>query len=333
MVVSANQPQIERGCQEFFFGGGRGVAKIFEAAGWNFKDFAVGQFCLNKFWAFLIMERMKTFKRFFAFVLLCAAVCAPLFAGSVKVVPVKSEAMNKDIKTLVVLPDACANADANKKFPVVYLLHGFGGNYKSWLDIKPNLPDLADRYGIIFVLTDGATSWYWDSPVNPKLKYETFVSKELVDFIDANFKTRAEAAGRAVSGLSMGGHGALWLAINHPDVFGAAGSTSGGVDIRPFPKNWDMAKNLGEYKDNPQVWDAHTVTENLDKIGKDTPAFIIDCGFDDFFFKVNEALHEKMLSRKIAHDYLTRPGAHNGKYWNNSIDYHIVFFDKFFNRK
>ena len=48
----------------------------------------------------------------------------------------------------------------------------------------------------------------------------------------------------------MGGHGALWLAIRHQDIFGAAGSTSGGVDIRPFPDNWDMKKQLGEYKNN-----------------------------------------------------------------------------------
>lgn len=257
-----------------------------------------------------------------------ALLTTSLFAGTVEEVLVKSDSMNKQIKHIVVLPDSYQKG--NKNYSVVYLLHGFGGNTRTWLDIKPNLPALADRYDIMFVLTDGATSWYWDSPVNPALKYETFMSKELISYIDSNYRTVKSPKGRAISGFSMGGHGALWLTINHPDVFGAAGSTSGGVDIRPFPKNWDMEKNLGSYAENKEVWDSYTVIEALDKIAKNPPAIIFDCGFSDFFFGVNEALHAKLLKMKIPHDYLTRPGVHDNQYWNNSIDYHIVFFSKFF---
>ena len=64
----------------------------------------------------------------------------------------------------------------------------------------------------------------------------------------------------------MGGHGALWLAIRHQDIFGAAGSTSGGVDIRPFPDNWDMKKQLGEYINNKEIWDNHTVINQINKL-------------------------------------------------------------------
>lgn len=70
----------------------------------------------------------------------------------------------------------------------------------------------------------------------------------------------------------------------------------------------------------------------LDKIQNGDLALIIDCGEQDFFLDVNKALHAKLLERKIDHDFITRPGAHNGKYWNNSIDYQILFFDKFFRR-
>ena len=63
-----------------------------------------------------------------------------------------------------------------------------------------------------------------------------FISSELVKYIDEHYKTIADRKGRAITGLSMGGHGAMWNAIRHKDMFGASGSTSGGMDIRPFPK-------------------------------------------------------------------------------------------------
>lgn len=76
-------------------------------------------------------------------------------------------------------------------------------------------------------LPDGANSWYWDSPLDPASQFETFVAQELPDWIDARYLTIPSREGRAVTGLSMGGHGALWVALRHKDRFGAAGSTSG----------------------------------------------------------------------------------------------------------
>ena len=104
------------------------------------------------------------------------------------------------------------------------------------------------------------------SPADPKSKYETYVAKELVKFVDDNFRTIKSPKGRAIAGLSMGGHGAMWLAIRHRDTFGAAGCLSGGVDIRPFPNNWDMAKSLGKYSQNKEVWDKHTVINEVDTL-------------------------------------------------------------------
>ena len=162
--------------------------------------------------------------------------------------------------------------------------------------------------------------------------YETFVSSELVKYIDEHYKTIADRKGRAITGLSMGGHGAMWNAIRHKDTFGAGGSTSGGVDIRPFPLNWEMAKQLGEFAHNKKSWDEHTVINQIDKIENGDLAIIIDCGESDFFLNVNKDLHNRLLARKINHDFITRPGGHTGKYWNNSIDYQILFFDKFFKK-
>jgi S-formylglutathione hydrolase FrmB len=113
-------------------------------------------------------------------------------------------------------------------------------------------------------------------------------------------------------------------------LFGASGSTSGGVDIRPFPNNWEIKKALGEYEKNKSVWDENTVNTLVEWLRKDQLKIIIDCGLDDFFLKVNRSLHEKLQALKIDHDYIERPGEHNANYWKNSIDYQLLFFKKYF---
>lgn len=270
-------------------------------------------------------------KRIFLLAVLLLLLAAPSFAARVDTLLVNSPSMNKDVQVIVVTPDVALGKKA-VACPVIYLLHGYGGNAKTWIGVKPNLPQIADEKGIIFVCPDGKNSWYWDSPKNPSYRYETFISSELVKYIDEHYKTVADRKGRAITGLSMGGHGAMWNAIRHKDTFGAGGSTSGGVDIRPFPLNWEMAKQLGEFAHNKKSWDEHTVINQIDKIENGDLAIIIDCGESDFFLNVNKDLHNRLLARKINHDFITRPGGHTGKYWKNSIDYQILFFDKFFRK-
>ena len=270
-------------------------------------------------------------KRIFLLAVLLLLLAAPSFAARVDTLLVNSPSMNKDVQVIVVTPDAALGKKA-VACPVIYLLHGYGGNAKTWIGVKPNLPQIADEKGIIFVCPDGKNSWYWDSPKNPSYRYETFISSELVKYIDEHYKTVADRKGRAITGLSMGGHGAMWNAIRHKDTFGAGGSTSGGVDIQPFPLNWEMAKQLGEFAHNKKSWDEHTVINQIDKIENGDLAIIIDCGESDFFLNVNKDLHNRLLARKINHDFITRPGGHTGKYWKNSIDYQILFFDKFFRK-
>ncbi len=251
-------------------------------------------------------------------------------ASKVDTVVTYSNAMKKEIKAVIVTPDSYSKA---KNYPVVYLLHGYSGNYAGWVKSKTVL-ESADRYDQIIVCADGGYgSWYWDSPVDPAFKYETYVSKELVAWVDNRYSTIKEAGGRAIAGLSMGGHGALFLAIKHPDIFGATGSMSGGVDIRPFPHNWDLAKRLGKYPENPDNWEKNTIINMLHLIQPKTLSIIIDCGTEDFFFKVNEALHQQMLYRNIQHDYIVRPGAHNWAYWENAVAYQLLFFKDFFAKK
>ena len=274
-------------------------------------------------------HKMKTL---LARILLLCCCCLSLTAQAAKVDSLKvySDQMRKDVRIVTITPDA---ALTGKKCPVVYLLHGFGGYEGSWLKIKPNLPDLADHYGFILVCPDGTDSWYWDSPVVKNSHYESFVSQELVKYIDQHYATLPEARYRAITGLSMGGHGALWLAIRHPETFSSCGSMSGGLDIRPFPEKWNMKKYIGTLHQNKNNWDNYTVINQLDKIHPGTLAITIDCGADDFFYHVNCSVHEALLKRKIAHDFTIRPGAHTLEYWNNSIDYHLLFFQKQFARR
>jgi S-formylglutathione hydrolase FrmB len=151
------------------------------------------------------------------------------FAQGAKVDTVEtySYAMHKKIKAVVITPD---NYNPLKKYPVLYILHGYGGNYGGWVNDFPVVKPMADQYSIIMVCADGlVSSWYFDSPVDKNWKYETYVSSELVSWVDKHFSTKQNKKGRAIMGLSMGGHGALYLTLKHQDVFGAAGSMSGGL--------------------------------------------------------------------------------------------------------
>lgn len=247
-----------------------------------------------------------------------------------QVVAIKSTKMGRDINATIVVPEQYFDPDLQEEqFPVVYLLHGADGSYRDWPS-KADLDDLASEYGVIIACPDGQDSWYFDSPIDPKMQFETFVTQELVGYVDGHYRTLPERRYRAITGLSMGGHGALWCAWRHPDVFGACGSMSGGVDISQFPDRWNIHKRLGAYADNKQRWQDHSVISLVPKLKDGQQAIIIDDGSEDFFYKVNCELHDALLKAKISHDFTIRPGNHSWTYWVNSLDYHMLFFAKYF---
>lgn len=255
--------------------------------------------------------------------------CALLLARAARIdsLSMRTFLLESPEQVYVVVPDSVG---ADQRLPVVYLLHGHGGAAGQWLKTQPRLPELADQYGMIFVLPDGHNSWYFDSPVDDKMQMETFITDELVKYIDRNYPTIADARHRAVTGFSMGGHGALYLAFRHPDVFGNAGSMSGGVDILPFPERWNIKDYLGDYNQYPQRWAEASVINNVDRLKPGDVNIIFDCGVDDFFARVNDRLHETLMVKKIPHDYISRPGGHSHPYWANSLLYHLLYFDSKF---
>ena len=240
--------------------------------------------------------------------------------------------MGKTLPNLVILPDSYA--DNAKEYPVVYLLHGAGGNFKDWFRKVPELALYVDQYDFIIVCPDGGkTSWYFDSPIDESMQYETYISEEVVASVDKHYRTLPKRNSRAIAGLSMGGHGAFYLAFRHQDIWGAAGSMSGGLDIRPFPTRWDISKRLGTYAENKNVWEDNTVINSVYLLDGKDMKLIFDCGIDDFFYDANCRMHNKLLERNIPHDFISRPGAHTKEYWANSVKYQLYFFNDFFDQK
>jgi S-formylglutathione hydrolase FrmB len=267
-------------------------------------------------------------RKFIALVLFCVCLYSRTNAATVDTALTHSAAMHKDIKVVVVKP---ADYTAGKRFPVIYLLHGFSGNYSDWIKKVPAIADLADTYHVIIVCPDGNfAGWYFDSPMNSEWKYETYVAGELINYIDKHYATLADKKHRAITGLSMGGHGALFLAFKHQDVFGAAGSMSGVVDIRQFPDSFGIEQVLGKYSEHPDRWEQNSVVNMLYLLKPNSLAITFDCGYDDMMYASNQELHQNLLDRKIPHDYTIRPGGHSWEYWSNSINYQVLFFSRYF---
>jgi S-formylglutathione hydrolase FrmB len=254
------------------------------------------------------------------------------FAASVDTATVYSCSMKKNVKCVVIKPDTYKNS--NIRFPTVYLLHGYSDRYDAWVQNVPTVKDYADLMQQIIVCPDGGySSWYFDSPVDSTFRYETHIAKEVVGYIDLHYKTIPNRTHRAIAGLSMGGHGALYIALKHSDIFGSAGSMSGGVDLRPFPTQWDIAKRIGDEHTYNSNWQDMSVINLIERHPSQPISMVIECGTEDFFYQVNLQLHKKMMELKIPHDYTERPGRHTWAYWTNAVEYQLLFFKKFFNQK
>ena len=252
------------------------------------------------------------------------------YAAIVDTVEIRSEAMNKTRKCVVITPGI--NKKTKELFPTLYLLHGFGGNYANWMKRVPELTNYADEHKIVIVCPDGEFgSWYFDSPVDSSMRYETYVAKEVPAHIEANYPVIKDRKARAISGLSMGGHGGLFLGFRHADFFGACGSMSGALVIDRITRGFQVEKRLGDTANKQRYFD-YSIMKEMEKYPKDSIAIIMDCGIDDIIIEMSRAAHQKMLSLKIPHDYIERPGKHEWKYWGNAIKYQLLFFRTFFDK-
>jgi len=253
-------------------------------------------------------------------------------AATVDTVEIYSNSMFRSVKTVVVRP-ASYDTEKNKRFPVLYLLHGAFGSYSNWIRRVPHIQELADQYHMMIVCPDGGyTSWYFDSPVDSTYRFETFVGTEVPQYIDQHYRTVNDRSGRAITGLSMGGQGSVFLAFRHAEQFSACGSMSGALHITPIRKKYDLDKRLGDTVRNKSYWTDWSALNVIEKYPKDSLSILIDCGTEDFVYPMNKAIHEKLAKLKIPHEYTERPGEHNWAYWANAIDYHVLYFRKHFDK-
>ncbi|MBC8491617.1 MAG: esterase family protein [Candidatus Marinimicrobia bacterium] len=253
-----------------------------------------------------------------------------LQAASLDTVVIKSKAMQKKPKAVIVLPDAYQNSKSG--FPVLYLLHGWSGAYDNWSK-KMDLGPLSDRYSIIIVCPDGGyAGWYLDSPLKKDSQYETYISGEVLRYIDKHYRTIEDTDGRFICGISMGGHGAISLLAKHPDLYAAAGSMSGVMALTSSSKHFGIGQLIGDYETHRDKWEQYSCLNMIENLAGLDKGIVIDCGIADFTIDINRQMHRKLMELGIPHDYYERPGEHSWDYWTNALEYHIMYFIKFRDR-
>ena len=247
-----------------------------------------------------------------------------LFSYETQEIKIYSKAMDKSPNATVILPKSYGKT--NKKYPVVYMLHGWTGDNKNFTYYDKEIGKLADLYDLILVMADGNfNKWYFDSTVNPKYQYGTYVGKEIPEYIDKNYKTIKNRSARAITGYSMGGFGAFNAVMNYPETFGNLGSMSGSVDLEKYHTKWNIEKIFGAQAD----WESVAVKNNLYKILDKKINIILGCGTEDEFITINRELHQKMIMLDIPHTYIERPGKHDWDYWRTELEFQLLYFSKY----
>jgi len=261
--------------------------------------------------------------------LLCAAalvlVSHPAGAARIDTVDIPSRAMGRAFPALVVVPEQTRYDSL--RFPVLYLLHGYASGHRSMSEIV-DLARAADTYGFFIVCPSAPDSWYFDSPADTTVRFETYVVQEITEWVDSRYRTRADRSGRALCGISMGGHGAFYLAFRHPDLFGAAVSISGVLNLRQTTQPEALARVLGPFEKHAARWDRWSIEHMADSLVPGSLALAIDCGTEDRFLESNRRVHARFLARGIDHDYAERPGGHDRSYWRRALEQELLFISQ-----
>jgi S-formylglutathione hydrolase FrmB len=252
--------------------------------------------------------------------------------------------MKKSLKAAITIPSSYQKGQS--RYPVVYLLHGGSGAFSDWhqkVTEKGLVNRMAEEHDLIIVTPGvGPASYYYDSPLLDSVRYETYITQELIPFIDANYRTLARKEARAITGLSMGGHGAITLAAKHPTLFIAAGSMSGvmnidtdlwkvGEEFRNLRKQ-GQKEMLGAINYKGPVFSSYTAVGLIDQLKNQKIYLLFDCGIDDFLIETNRQMHSLLMEKKVPHEYIERPGAHTWNYWTEALPVQFFFLTKYLKR-
>lgn len=232
-----------------------------------------------------------------------------------------STLVGKSLPYNVVLPRGYGLITSRgKRYPVLYLLHGWGGNFNSWIR-ETALTQYAADYQMIIVTPEGGNGWYTDSATAPADQYETYVIRELIADVDSRFRTIADRRGRSIAGVSMGGYGALKFGFKHPEKFSLAASMSGALDAAGRTDEASIMQAFGgpdsltrKTNDLPQM--AREFPHNR---AASLPYLYLDCGTDDPWLMSNRDFSGVLLERKIMHEYRQLAGSHVWSYWDRQL--------------
>ena len=258
---------------------------------------------------------------------------------------ISSNFLNQDEKYSVYLPENYNNNNNNGDYPILYLLHGYGGDENSWIKrakINLILDSLIREAALpeVIVIFPNARNSYYINDYKNQYPFEDYFISEFVFFIDSAYTTSKNKLKRAIAGLSMGGFGATILPLKHPDLFGTSINLSGAVRtpeqfkaLSPIKYHTYFAPLYGDslkgydritahWKENsPYYLVDSSNTEKLRTIN-----WYIDCGMQDFLFPANNSLHDLCTEQNILHEYHTQPGNHSWKYWRKGIIQALIYW-------
>ena len=230
-------------------------------------------------------------------------------------------ALRKMTSCMVILPE---NAGPGP-FPVWYLLHGLSDDHTAWTR-RTNLERYLGNLPVIVVIPDGGRGYYTDSATEPLAAFETFILRDLVGFVDRTFQTRATREGRVISGLSMGGFGAVKLALKHPEMFCAAVSHSGALWRAGELPDYVGSELQRVFGDSPAGGSDDIFALATRSKSDRLPALRIDCGTEDYLLQPNRMFHAYLDQLGVAHEYAEFPGGHDWAYWDRHVQEAIAFF-------
>lgn len=211
------------------------------------------------------------------------------------------------------------------KYQTLYLLHGFTGDYLSYLRTS-NIENYADEHQIVVVMPSVYNSAYTDMKYG--LDYFTYLSEELMDFVERTFPSSPRREDRFVAGMSMGGYGAYKLGLSCPDKFSAIGGIAGSYHAEyRYHGKVSTVSTLCEalYGDppalTPEIHDIFTMLKNLVENGVELPRMYTCCGYEDRRYQdsvdLKEFADQLGIALKFEHDH----GKHD-----------TIFFDKYIQR-
>lgn len=277
---------------------------------------------------------MKIVHKAFRFAILLL-VLAPLTVAAQRDPPVErvkleSKLLGKAIDYGILYPiNYHREGNAEKRFPVVYLLHGFTGHFTNWIE-RTRVALYATRYDLFIVMVEGENGWYSDSATVPTDKFESYILQELMPDVEKRFRASAERDGRAIAGLSMGGYGALKFGFKYPSRFGMVASMSGALSAASWTENdlkgldviyQSLLKTLGPTGSATRAQnDLFKLTREVPTDGiKSLPTIYLDCGTEDRLFSSNRGYADLLVERKIPHEFRQLPGSHNWQYWDQQV--------------